>query len=109
MLRSSTFRLARLPVPQVFLTKTASGLLSGEAASLKEIARVESVTPAYARRVIRTAFLAPDLKAAILDGCQPAGLSLEAVIRSEMPLDWDASECSTALPDRRAALPLIRA
>ncbi|WP_309628293.1 hypothetical protein [Brevundimonas sp.] len=35
------------------------------------------------------AFLAPDLKAAILDGCQPAGLSLEALIRSEMPLDWD--------------------
>ena len=64
-------------------------LLSGEAASLKEIARAESVTPAYARRVIRTAFLAPDLKAAILDGRQPMGLSLEAVIRSEMPLDWD--------------------
>lgn len=64
-------------------------LLSGEAASLKEIARAESVTPAYARRVIRTAFLAPDLKAAILDGRQPVGLSLEAVIRSEMPLDWD--------------------
>jgi hypothetical protein len=28
-------------------------LLSGEAASLKEIARAENVTPAYARRVIK--------------------------------------------------------
>lgn len=64
-------------------------LLSGDVASLREIARAENVTPAYARRVIKTAFLAPDLKVAILDGRQPAGLTLEAVIRSEMPLDWD--------------------
>ena len=64
-------------------------LLSGEAASLKEIARAESVTPAYARRVIRTAFLAPDLKAAILDGRQPFGLTLEAVTLRDMPLDWE--------------------
>ncbi|MBX9616619.1 MAG: recombinase family protein, partial [Caulobacteraceae bacterium] len=64
-------------------------LLSGEVASLREIARAENVTPAYARRVIRTAFLAPDLKAAILDGRQPSGLTLEALSRSEMPLDWD--------------------
>ena len=64
-------------------------LLSGEAASLKEIARAENVTPAYARRVIKTAFLAPDLKAAILDGRQPFGLTLEAVTLRDMPLDWD--------------------
>ena len=64
-------------------------LLSGEVASLKEIARAENVTPAYARRVIRTAFLAPDLKAAILDGRQPFGLTLEALVRTEMPLDWE--------------------
>ncbi|WP_425992998.1 recombinase family protein [Brevundimonas sp. TWP2-3-2] len=64
-------------------------LLSGEVASLKEIARAENVTPAYARRVIRTAFLAPDLKAAILDGRQPMGLTLEALVRTEMPLDWE--------------------
>lgn len=44
----------------------------------------------YAARTIRAAFLAPDLKAAILDGCLPAGLTLEAVTRHEMPLDWEA-------------------
>lgn len=42
------------------------------------------------RSTIPTAFLTPDLKAAILDGCLPAGLTLEAITRREMPLDWEA-------------------
>ena len=48
------------------------------------------MTAAYAARTIRAAFLAPDLKAAILDGRLPAGLTLEAVTCQEMPLDWEA-------------------
>lgn len=65
-------------------------LLTGQAKTLNQIAEAEGVTAAYAARTIRTAFLAPDLKAAILDGCLPAGLTLEAVTRQEMPLDWEA-------------------
>jgi DNA invertase Pin-like site-specific DNA recombinase len=63
-------------------------ILGGEVENLTVIARSEDVTLEYARRMIRPAYLAPDLKAAILDGRQPAGLTLEAITKSEMPLDW---------------------
>jgi len=64
-------------------------IIDGEIESLTLIANAEGVTPAYARRMIRPAYLAPDLKASILDGRQPAGLTLEAITRTEMPLDWN--------------------
>jgi DNA invertase Pin-like site-specific DNA recombinase len=63
-------------------------LLTGEVENLNVIADAEGVSGAFVRRMIRPAFLAPDLKAAILDGRQPVGLTLEAVTRSELPLDW---------------------
>ena len=63
-------------------------ILGGEVESLTVIAKAEGVTPEYARRMIRPAYLAPDLKASILDGRQPTGLTLEAITKTEMPLDW---------------------
>ncbi|MBX9615566.1 MAG: recombinase family protein [Caulobacteraceae bacterium] len=64
-------------------------LMSGEVRTLNQIAANEGVSAPYAARTIRTAFLAPDLKAAILDGRPPTGLTLEAVCRRAVPLDWD--------------------
>lgn len=64
-------------------------LLAGDVESLTVVAKAEGVTPEYARRMIRPAFLAPDLKASILDGRQPSGLTLEAITKTEMPLDWN--------------------
>ncbi|RYG88505.1 MAG: recombinase family protein [Alphaproteobacteria bacterium] len=65
-------------------------LLSGEVASVNEIASAEGVSGAFVRRMILPAFLAPDLKAAVLDGRQPIRLTLEAITRAELPLDWEA-------------------
>lgn len=47
-------------------------------------------TPAtqYGRRLISLAFLAPDLQRAILDGTQPADLSLEHLLAKPIPADW---------------------
>ena len=39
---------------------------------------------------MRVAFLAPDLKRAILEGSQPPGLTLQAVITRDVPLAWKA-------------------
>lgn len=64
-------------------------LLAGDVESLTVIARAEGVTPEYARRMIRPAYLAPELKASILDGRQPSGLTLEAITKTDMPLDWN--------------------
>lgn len=64
-------------------------LLAGDVESLTVIAKAECVTPEYARRMIRPAYLAPNLKASILDGRQPSGFTLEAITKTEMPLDWN--------------------
>ncbi len=50
---------------------------------------IETVpTTAYARRLIRLAFLAPDLQTAILEGRQPAGLTLDRLVRMPLPCSW---------------------
>jgi hypothetical protein len=62
-------------------------LLSGEAKSLRAIAREHSVTDRYVAHILRCAFLAPDLVEAILQGRQPAELTLERLLK-DLPLDW---------------------
>jgi len=42
----------------------------------------------YRRRLVRLAFLAPDLQRAILAGRQPPGLSLARLMEGRMPLLW---------------------
>lgn len=44
----------------------------------------------YERRLVRLAFLAPELQSAILEGRQPAHLSLEQLIERPLPIDWSA-------------------
>jgi site-specific DNA recombinase len=44
--------------------------------------------PRYQRRLLRLAFLSPDIQRAILAGRQPAGLRLEDLVRNPMPTDW---------------------
>jgi hypothetical protein len=62
-------------------------LLSGEATSLRVIAREHRVTPRYVGRILRCAFLAPDLVEAILHGRQPPELTLARLCK-HLPLDW---------------------
>lgn len=42
----------------------------------------------YQRRLIRLAFLAPDLQATILEGRQGPGLTLAALMAEDLPLSW---------------------
>lgn len=42
----------------------------------------------YERRLCRLAFLAPEIQKSILEGRHPAGLTLDALLRTEIPLDW---------------------
>jgi hypothetical protein len=55
---------------------------------VEELTRPRAVI--NAGKLIRLAFLAPDLQARILDGRQPRGLTLKALLRWDMPADWDA-------------------
>lgn len=43
----------------------------------------------YERRILRLAFLAPDIQQAILTGRQPARLNLEYLVKADIPIGWD--------------------
>ena len=45
-------------------------------------------TSPYERRVLRLAFLAPDIQQAILAGCQPRSLNLEQLVHQDLPIAW---------------------
>jgi site-specific DNA recombinase len=68
-------------------------LSTGKASSLAEIAAREGLAVRYVGRVIRLAFLAPDIVESIVEGRQPTSLTAEAVIRhSEIPLEWHSQK-----------------
>lgn len=48
--------------------------------------------PRYQRRLLRLAFLSPDIQRAILAGRQPAGLRLEDLVRNDVPTDWNEQQ-----------------
>jgi hypothetical protein len=50
----------------------------------------------YTQKLVRLAFLAPALQAAILEGRQPQGLTLTHLLAAEIPLDWAAQFGSAA-------------
>jgi hypothetical protein len=56
---------------------------------VEEIAAAEKINASYVSRVLRLTLLAPDIVEAILDGRQPAGLQLGALLKP-LPTSWDA-------------------
>lgn len=60
---------------------------NGSYGCLDEIARAERIGPSFISRVIRIAALAPDIVDAILDGKQPAHLTLKDLM-SPFPAAW---------------------
>jgi site-specific DNA recombinase len=62
-------------------------ILAGELSGPREIAQKLSQDERYVSRVLDSAFLAPDIVEAILDGHQPSDLTLEKLTRG-LPLSW---------------------
>jgi hypothetical protein len=58
----------------------------------------------YERRLVRLAFLAPDLQEAILEGRQPAHLKLEQFIERPLPIDWEEQRLIFRLDSARSKL-----
>ncbi len=62
---------------------------TGKARSLAAIAAREGLAVRYVGRLIRLAFLAPDIVESIVEGRQPTTLTAEALTRHiELPLSW---------------------
>jgi site-specific DNA recombinase len=56
--------------------------------SLNELAREDNCSRPYVSSLIRLAYLAPDVTRAIVNGTQPAQLTLGDLMRRDIPLDW---------------------
>jgi hypothetical protein len=70
-------------------TSWADRLARGETGSTREIAREQGLCHHYAARLMPLAWLAPDLAQRILDGRQPAALSLGALTECPLPALWE--------------------
>jgi site-specific DNA recombinase len=91
----------RIPAPDQVLQRTlaeahvwAREIRAGT--SLIEIARKTGHSEPYLRARLPLAFLAPRVQAAILDGRQPADLSVAQIIREDLSMDW-GDPCSSQL------------
>jgi site-specific DNA recombinase len=63
------------------------GLRDGAYGTIEQLAEANGLHPKVIRQNLRLAFLAPDLTSAILEGRQPAGLSLARILKL-LPLSW---------------------
>ena len=64
-------------------------LLQGEHASITAFAQQEQMTGSYVARLIRLAWLAPDIVQAILHGVQPPALTVMTLMLSgPLPMEW---------------------
>jgi hypothetical protein len=64
----------------------------GRHASISEIAVAEKIDRGFVGSILRLTLLAPDIIEAILDGRQPAGLGLPALLKP-FPIEWER-QCS---------------
>jgi hypothetical protein len=66
-------------------------LLQDRGLTLKEIAAEEGISSSYVTRLVRLAFLAPDLVTGILNGRHPRQLTANRLMDdTRLPLDWSA-------------------
>jgi hypothetical protein len=66
-------------------------LREGTYATLDDIAAGEKICPSYVSRILRLAFLSPRVVQAILDGRQPAHLTMKDLMQP-FPLEWREQE-----------------
>jgi hypothetical protein len=63
-------------------------LESEEARSISDLVRKVGFTEDYVRRILKLAFLSPDIVEAILQGRQPLGVTLSHILQVDLPLSW---------------------
>lgn len=64
-------------------------MASSPAPSLTAFAKRQRISQSYVTRLVRLAWLAPDIVEAFLDGRQPAGVTASVLMRdTRIPTDW---------------------
>jgi hypothetical protein len=63
-------------------------LESGRYATVRDLAKAESINESYLGRILRLTLLSPTLTEAILEGKQPAALELDDLLK-QFTVEWD--------------------
>src|SRR6202790_3420322 len=63
-------------------------LESGRYATVRDLAKAESINESYLGRILRLTLLSPTIVEAILEGLQPATLDLDDLL-TQFPVAWD--------------------
>jgi site-specific DNA recombinase len=64
-------------------------LETGRPQSITDLAAASGVNRSYFTRVLRLAYLAPDIVEAIIEGRQPSELTVNRLVRMhDVPIDW---------------------
>ena len=66
-------------------------LETGECGSITELAETEKTHRSYVCRVLRLTLLAPEIVEVILEGSQPEGVILPALMNG-FPVEWEAEQ-----------------
>jgi len=67
-----------------------AALVHSDGVPFAALAKRQGVSASYFTRLVRLSYLAPDITQAILDGCQPPGLTADKLLaHSRLPLAWD--------------------
>jgi hypothetical protein len=72
--------------------------MTGTAWKNVPIMDVAPATP-YLRRIVKLAYLAPDLQRMIFDGRQPGWLTLERLTRGDFPISWSRQRALFTSPE----------
>ena len=68
-------------------------LCNGTCSTIEDLAAAKKINPSYVSRILRLAYLSPKIVQAILDGKQPAWLTMNHLLKP-FPLDWrEQEEC----------------
>ena len=71
-------------------------LESGAFATIQELAAAEKINPSYVSRMLRLTLLAPEMVEAILDGRQPEGVTLPALLEG-VPVGWGRQQATQSV------------
>ena len=63
----------------------------GTYSTIDDMAAAEKISPSYVSRVVRLALLSPAVVETIMDGRQPAHLTMKELLEA-FPLDWDGQQ-----------------
>ena len=66
-------------------------LCNGTYSTIEDLAAAEKINPSYVSRILRLAYLSPKIVQEILDGKQPAWLTMKDLLRP-LPADWSEQE-----------------